>query len=88
MNDATQGQAEAPVMDIKPSCGNCRFSLPIAKDMQRVECRWGPPTASMIAVMTQAVPQMRPQQGVQQMVSFPAVPRAWHCHRHERKLDA
>jgi len=87
MNEQTDTQAGvmAPEVSIQPSCGNCRFALIIPKDFRRVECRWGPPTATMIPTMTKTA--FGAQQDMQQTCSFPAVLKNWHCFRHERKLD-
>lgn len=74
----------APIEPLKPYCGNCRFALAVPKDFLKVECRWGPPTASMVPM-----PTGRPGQiGLQQISCFPTIPRIWHCYRHEPRLDS
>ena len=68
----------------KPCCGTCRFALPVANDFLKIECRWGPPAPCMVAMPTGRPGQM----ALQQMCSFPVLPRTFHCFRHESKLDS
>lgn len=75
-NGVTAGTAPTP---LKPCCGNCRFTVPVANDFLKIECHWGPPAPSMVAMPTGRPGQM----GIQQMCSFPVLPRTFHCFRHE-----
>ena len=82
-NDLSSAAPDIPVLPLKPCCGNCRFTVPVPNDFLKVECHWGPPTPSMVAMPTGRPGQM----GIQQMCSFPVLPRTFHCYRHERRLD-
>ena len=73
-----------PTESIKPVCGNCKFAVMVTKDITKIECRWGPPTASMVP----SPGKIPGTVNLQQVIAFPVIPRTWHCHRHERKLDS
>lgn len=84
MTDLSQPAAndqKSAAADIKDSCGNCKFSDPVPRDFSKVECRFNPPTASMVPM-----PQRGGGLALQQVCSFPCLPRNFHCHQHRRKL--
>ena len=86
MNDQPGTQPSIPKTEpipLKPCCGNCRFTQPVPNDFLKIECHWGPPSTSMVAMSTGRPGQM----GLQQVCSFPVLPRTFHCYRHEHRLD-
>lgn len=72
---------------LKPTCATCAFSISSRGNVKKRECRWGPPTPTMIPVVKQIVIG-NPQQSFEQIVSFPLVNLDWWCYRYKRKLDA
>lgn len=95
MNDQMKERVPAPDPQmpaatdpqLRPMCATCGFSLPVRGNLKKRECRWGPPTPSMIPTMTRSVIGP-PQQGFEQIVSFPLVNLDWWCSHYRRKLDA
>jgi hypothetical protein len=65
---------------VRHMCGNCAYGVPIPKNLQQVECRWGPPHASMVAM-----PSAPGKVVLQQVIAFPNVPRTMLCAQHKRR---
>lgn len=80
--------AGAEVVAFKPCCGNCRFAMPLKGDFLRVECRWGPPHSSMVPMPgpgPSAAMIGGSKMQLQQISSFPQLPKNFFCFRHEQK---